>query len=126
MIEISNAELEVMKVLWAEAPLPAAAIVKQLQQTTDWQAKTIKTLLNRLVQKGALNFEHEGRAYLYHPVIAETDYQIHAGQTFVQRLFAGKVTPLVASFAAAEQLSKDDISALKALIAQLEEGSTHD
>ncbi|KFZ29256.1 beta-lactamase [Pseudidiomarina atlantica] len=121
MIEISNAELAVMKVLWHEAPLPAADIVTRLQQTQDWQAKTIKTLLNRLVQKGALSFEQQGRAYLYQPTIAESDYQLHAGQSFVQRLFAGKVTPLVATFAAAEQLSKDDIAELKALVAQLEQ-----
>lgn len=126
MIEISNAELEVMKVLWHEAPLPAADIIARLQETSDWQAKTIKTLLSRLVQKGALDYQQQGRAYLYLPTIAQSDYQRHAGKHFVQRLFSGKVAPLVASFADADNLSQQDIAELKALLAKLEKEQDHD
>lgn len=126
MIEISNAELEVMKVLWQEAPLPAIAIVERLQNTSDWQAKTIKTMLSRLVQKGALDYQQQGRAYLYQPTIAEQDYQCHAGKNFVKRLFSGKVAPLVASFAATENLSNEDIRELKALLEKLEQEAADD
>lgn len=126
MIEISNAELEVMKVLWHEAPLPAATIVARLQHTSDWQAKTIKTMLNRLVQKGALDYQQQGRAYLYQPTVTQSDYQRHAGQHFVKRLFSGKVAPLVASFADADNLSQDDIAELKALLAKFEQEQKHD
>lgn len=126
MIDISNAELEVMKVLWAEAPLPAATVVERIQQTSDWHEKTVKTLLSRLVQKGALDYQREGRAYFYQPTIAQQDYQHHVGRSFVQRLFAGKVTPLVASFADSDDLSAEDVAELKALIASWEKEQKHD
>ena len=67
MIEISNAELKVMQVLWQRQPLSANDVVAALADDKDWHEKTVKTLLNRLVSKGALGFDKDGRAYLaYH------------------------------------------------------------
>jgi BlaI family transcriptional regulator, penicillinase repressor len=126
MIEISNAELSVMQILWLRQPLSANEVVAALDNGKDWHEKTVKTLLNRLVSKGALGYEKAGRAYLYQPLITEQEYQLEQSQTFVERLFAGRVAPLVAGFASQKKLSADDVQQLKQLIAEWEQEQRHD
>lgn len=121
MIEISNAELKVMQILWQRQPLSANDVVAALADDKDWHEKTVKTLLNRLVSKGALGYEKDGRAYLYYPLIAEQDYQLQQSRSFVERLFAGRVAPLVAGFASQNKLNADDVEQLKQLIADWEQ-----
>ncbi|GAA0539652.1 BlaI/MecI/CopY family transcriptional regulator [Rheinheimera aquimaris] len=121
MIEISNAELKVMQILWQRQPLSANDVVAALADDKDWHEKTVKTLLNRLVGKGALGFDKDGRAYLYYPLIAEQDYQLQQSRSFVERLFAGRVAPLVAGFASQNKLNADDVEQLKQLIAEWEQ-----
>lgn len=126
MIEISNAELCVMQILWQQQPLSANEVVTALGNAKDWHEKTVKTLLNRLVSKGALGFDKDGRAYLYYPLITEQDYQLQQSRTFVERLFAGRVAPLVAGFASQNKLNADDVQQLKQLIADWEQEQHHD
>ena len=126
MIEISNAELSVMQVLWQQQPLTANEVVAALGNEKDWHEKTVKTLLNRLVSKDALGFDKDGRAYLYYPLITEQDYQLQQSHTFVGRLFAGRVAPLVAGFASQNKLNADDVQQLKQLIADWEQDQRHD
>ncbi|WP_170948922.1 BlaI/MecI/CopY family transcriptional regulator [Arsukibacterium tuosuense] len=126
MIEISNAELSVMQVLWQQQPRSANEVVAALGNEKDWHEKTVKTLLNRLVSKGALGFDKDGRAYLYFPLITEQDYQLQQSRTFVERLFAGRVAPLVAGFASQNKLNADDVQQLKQLIADWEQEQRHD
>ena len=121
MIEISNAELAVMQVLWQRQPLSANDVVAALGDDKDWHEKTVKTLLNRLVSKGALGFDKDGRAYLYFPLIAEQDYQLEQSRSFVERIFSGRIAPLVAGFASQNKLSADDVAQLKQLIAEWEQ-----
>ena len=121
MIEISNAELAVMQVLWQRQPLSANDVVAALGNDKDWHEKTVKTLLNRLVSKGALGFDKDGRAYLYFPLIAEQDYQLEQSRSFVERIFSGRIAPLVAGFASQNKLSADDVAQLKQLIAEWEQ-----
>lgn len=120
MIDISDAELEVMHAIWQKHPCTAAEVINRLQQK-NWHEKTVKTLLNRLITKGALTFEKQSKAYLYSPCIARQDYQQQASSSFIKKLFAGRLTPLVASFTQKHQVSADDLAALKKLVAQLEE-----
>lgn len=126
MVEITNAELSVMQVLWQHQPLTANDVVAALDNAKDWHEKTVKTLLNRLVAKGALGFEKEGRAYLYYPLIAEQDFQQQQSRSFVERLFAGRLAPLVAGFASQKNLSADDVKQLKQLIADWEQEQQND
>jgi len=121
MKDISPAELEVLKVLWQQAPISANQVVERLADASTWHEKTVKTLLNRLVAKQAVSFEKDGRMYLYSPVVQQTDYQHKESQSFIQRVFAGRLAPLVAGFARHEQLSKDDVAELKALLQQWEQ-----
>ncbi len=120
MIEISKAEFEVLSVIWQQHPLSAAEIVERLNEERQWHEKTVKTLLNRLVKKEALGFEKEQRRYLYYPLIERESYQEQESSSLVQRLFSGKLSPLVAGFAKHNQLEKEDVESLKALISSWE------
>ena len=126
MIEISKSELSVMQVLWQRQPLSANDVVTALGNDKDWHEKTVKTLLNRLVTKGAVSFEKDGRAYLYSPVLQQADYQMKESQSFIQRVFSGRIAPLVAGFAQQDKLAKQDIAELKQLIARWEQENNND
>lgn len=119
---VSNAELEILKVLWCREPQNASSIISQLQLEHDWHEKTIRTLLNRLVSKGVLSFERQGRAYLYSSRITQAEYQNHVSTKLVDKIFSGRISPLVAGFAQSGRLQDEDIESLKALIAQWEKG----
>lgn len=116
MKEISNSELLVLQQLWLRSPLSANEVVDTLEQSHDMHEKTVKTLLNRLVKKNAVSFEKQGRTYHYSPLIAEQEYTLKESVSFVDRLFAGKLTPLVAGFAEKNKLSAEDVAELQTLL----------
>lgn len=118
-MQISQAELDVMTVLWRRPGLGASEVVEALGARRDWSARTVKTLLSRLVEKGALRTEPEGRRFLYHPEIEEADYRGKAARRFVDRVFDGRAAPLVAHLADGGGLSEDDIAELESLIERL-------
>ncbi|NNC36380.1 MAG: BlaI/MecI/CopY family transcriptional regulator [Acidimicrobiales bacterium] len=117
--KISQAELSVMEVLWAHSPLAASDIADGLAGAKKWNIKTIKTLLSRLVDKGALSTTKDGRRYLYSPEISRADYSRTAARKLSDRLFGGRATPLVAHLAEGQGLSDEDIADLEALLAEL-------
>ncbi|WP_286262947.1 BlaI/MecI/CopY family transcriptional regulator [Thalassotalea atypica] len=121
MSDISNAEFEVLKVLWKQSPLSANEIIAELNHDKEWHEKTVKTLLNRLVKKEAISFEKQQRRYLYTPLIEQESYQIKESESLIERMFSGRVSPLVAGFAKNNNLKKQDIDDLKNLIAQWEQ-----
>ncbi|WP_417763577.1 BlaI/MecI/CopY family transcriptional regulator [Shewanella sp.] len=118
MKEISNAELTILNLLWQRAPQSAQEIIEQLASANDWQDKTVKTLLNRLVNKQAIGFDKQGRAYSYYPLINQSEYQLKESESFIQRLFSGRVAPLVAGFAKQKKLTEQDVNELQQLIDQ--------
>lgn len=118
-MQISPAEHEVLRVLWQISPLGAAEIATALSAARRRSDRTVKTLLARLVDKGAVTTTVDGRRYLYAPAIAEQDFQRRAATQFVDRLFGGRAAPLVAQLADANGLSADDIAELEALIREL-------
>lgn len=119
-IAISEAESIVMKVLWGQHPLSAEQIVAALAQLQDWQEVTIKTLINRLLKKGAISAEPDGRRYLYTPVLRREDWLHIQSAGLLDRLFDGRVAPLVAHFGRHRKLSQKDIVELKQLIKDME------
>lgn len=121
MSDISNAELEVLNVLWEFSPATSNEIVERLNSKKEWHDKTVKTLLNRLVKKEAIGFEKQQRKYLYFPLIEQESYQIKASESLIERMFSGRVSPLVAGFAKKNSLQKQDIEDLKDLIAKWEQ-----
>jgi BlaI family transcriptional regulator, penicillinase repressor len=116
---ISDAEHAVMEILWDEAPLTASRVSERLAGHQDWTLATVKTLLSRLLAKNALVAEAEGRKFLYRPLIARSDYVSGESKRLVDRLFGGRLSPLVAQMAAAETLSAQDISEIEALLREL-------
>ncbi len=116
---ISEAEHAVMEVLWADAPMDATSVADRLAQSQGWTLPTVKTLLSRLVSKGALDTASIGRKFLYQPAIERSDYVAGESRRLVDRLFGGKLSPLVAHLAEREALSAADIAEIEALLQEL-------
>ena len=119
-MQISDAESVVMEALWARSPLASDEVVSALGQQQDWQEATIKTLLNRLLNKGAISAERDGRRYLYSPLIKREDWVSRQSENLLDRLFGGRVAPLVAHFSAHRQLSQADIDELRRLLEEID------
>lgn len=116
---ISDAEHVVMEVLWNDSPLTANVVAERLSTSQSWTLPTVKTLLSRLLTKGALSAEADGRRFLYRPLIAREDYVSGDVKRLVDRLFGGKLSPLVAHLAENEALTAQDISEIEALLKEL-------
>jgi BlaI family penicillinase repressor len=115
-MKITEAEWLVCQVLWRRSPLTANEIVDNLAGRTDWNPRTIKTLLNRLVKKNVLGFENHGREYLYFPRLEKEEcVRVHT-ESFVKRVFDGAAGAMVASFLRNRQLSAKDIAELKSIL----------
>ena len=90
--QISEAEYEVMKVVWKESPVNTNAVTEILTKTTNWSPKTIQTLLKRLVNKGALTYEKQGRVFVYMPLVQESTYVRQKSRSFLKRYFDGDMS----------------------------------
>src|SRR5665213_2000089 len=112
-MSISDAESVVMGVLWQSALLGADEVVAALADSTDWQEPTIKTLLNRLLKKRAIAADRDGKRYLYRPLLKRTDYVHSQSKSLLDRLFDGRVAPLVAHFSERRKLTRKDVAELK-------------
>lgn len=125
-MQISEAESIVMDVLWQQAsggggPLAAEDVVAALAASQQWQEATIKTLLNRLLKKGAIKARKDGRRYLYTPVLQRQAWVLGESQGLLERLFDGRVAPLVAHFSEHRKLSRKDIADLRKLLEELDD-----
>jgi BlaI family penicillinase repressor len=116
MPRISESEWEVMKVLWETSPLTANDIVEILSKRASWQRETIRTLINRLVQKKAVRFQKKGRQHHYYPAVAETDCIKAQTRSFLRRFRPGAVEPMLAALVEEQQLSVEQIARLKAIL----------
>jgi len=115
---ISDAEFQVMEVLWSQSPLTATDVAARLD-ATGWSLATVKTLLSRLAAKGALSTAEDGRRYLYRPAVERAAVAAGESRRLVDRLFGGRATPLVAHLAERGELTPADIAELEALIREL-------
>ena len=116
---ISGAEYEIMEVLWSDSPLTAAEVAERAPAEKAWNIRTVKTLLARLLAKGVLAHEEEGRRYLYRPAVAREDYVAQESGRLIDRMFGGRVTPLVAHLAERDRLTEADIAEIEALLKAL-------
>ncbi len=116
---ITEAELAVMDVLWERPRRTAAEVCEEVCTARGWSLATVKTLLSRLVQKGALAAEPDGRRFLYSPLIARAAYVGGESRRLVDRLFGGSAVSLVAHLAETEALSEDDLAEIEALLREL-------
>jgi BlaI family penicillinase repressor len=117
---ITDAELDVMEVLWwADEPLTAADIAERIDPTRDWTLATVKTMLSRLAAKAAISYRVEGRRFLYSPAIERESYVGLESRRFVDKLFGGRLSPLVARLAEEDSLDDEDIAAIEAILKEL-------
>lgn len=121
-VSISEAESVVMQVIWRTNPITTDDVIAALAHKEEWQEPTVKTLLNRLFKKGAISAQKDGRRYLYSPVLKREKWLAAESKGFLDRLFDGRVAPLVSHFSQHKKLSKKDIADLRRLIQELDDG----
>ena len=113
---ISDAEWEVMRVLWQRSPLTASDVVEALAERKDWSPATIKTLLNRLVGKRAVGFEAQGKRYLYSPKVGREECVRQESRSFLSRVFGSSPGPMLVQFVKEAQLTDAEIRQLKQIL----------
>jgi predicted transcriptional regulator len=118
---ISEAEAIIMDVLWRAAPRTAEDILAEVGPAQNWQEGTVKSLLNRLLKKNAVRAVRDGRRYLYTPLLSREHYVSQESKSLLDRLFGGRVAPLVAHFSEQRKLSKKDIAQLRKLLQELDD-----
>ena len=121
-IAISDAESVVMQALWQVGEATAEDLVAAVAAPNGWAEATVRTLLNRLLTKGAVSADREGRRYRYRPVLQRADWVAGESAGVVDRLFGGRVAPLVAHFGETGRLTRADIDELRRLIEEFDDG----
>lgn len=116
--QISEAEFEVMKIIWKYAPISTNEITEKLLQTTRWSPKTIQTLIKRLVTKGALTYEKQSRMFVYTPVVKESEYIRQESSSFLNRYYDGDITAMVSAYIENDKLSESELDTLRTLLSR--------
>lgn len=116
--QISEAEYEVMKIVWKHAPVSTNEITEQLLRTTKWSPKTIQTLIKRLATKGALSYEKQGRVFVYSPLVKEDEYIEQKSNSFLERFYHGDISSMVSAYIENDRLSESEIDALRSLLSE--------
>lgn len=116
--QISEAEFEVMKVVWQHAPISTNEITERLTRTTRWSPKTVQTLIRRLAAKGALSYEKQGRVFVYTPLIEEKEYIGKESRSFLKRFYGGDITSMLSAYVAEDKLSASEIDTLRSLLSR--------
>ena len=116
--QISEAEYEVMKIVWKYAPINTNEITEKLLTTSSWSAKTIQTLIKRLVNKGVLTYEKNSRVFVYTPVVKESEYISQESNSFLNRYYDGDITAMLSAYIQNDKLSKTEIETLRALLSK--------
>ena len=117
-LQISDAEWAVMEPIWAAGACTAADVIKALRATHDWNHSTIRTLLARLVEKGALAYDVDGSRYIYRAAASRQQCVRQEGRSFLEKAFGGDVAALVAHFVEESPLDRDQIAQLRKLLAR--------
>ena len=116
--QISEAEFEVMKIVWKSAPINTNEITEYLLKTTSWSAKTIQTLIKRLVTKGALTYEKQGRVFVYTPLVKEDEYINQESNSFLKRFYDGDISAMLSAYLENNQLSETEIRHLRSILSK--------
>lgn len=116
--QISEAEFEVMKIVWKSAPISTNEITERLVKTTSWSPKTIQTLIKRLVTKGVLTYEKQSRMFVYTPLVNESEYLDQKSSSFLERYYNGHITDMLSAFIDNDRLSETEIDHLRTLLSE--------
>ncbi|WP_339200116.1 penicillinase repressor BlaI [Peribacillus sp. FSL P2-0133] len=113
---ISESEWEIMNVLWDKAPQTANDIIGSLQENTHWKPKTIRTLLDRLVQKDVVGVNKNLRVYTFYPLYTQEECQRAETESFINRIYGGTLKSMLVQFIQEDTLSDDDINELRFIL----------
>ena len=116
--QISEAEYEVMKIVWKHAPINTNEITEKLLQSTNWSPKTIQTLIKRLVTKGALTYEKQSRVFFYTPLVKESEYICQESNFFLNRYYDGDITAMLSAYIENDKLTEPEIETLRSLLSK--------
>lgn len=116
--QISEAEFEVMKIVWKYAPISTNEITEKLVKTSSWSPKTIQTLIKRLVTKGVLTYEKQSRVFVYTPTVTENEYIDKESNSFLNRYFDDDITAMVSAYLDNDRLSEAELDTLRTLLSQ--------
>ena len=119
---ISEAEWEVMEVIWSSHPITSGKIVSSLTREKTWAANTVRTMLARLIQKKAITFYVDGKTYFYRPLISREDCVRQISQSFLERVFSGATSSLLLHFVKNKPLSRKELAELEAVLRQSRKG----
>ena len=122
--KISDAEWTVMKIFWERGSSTVAEVVRELEGRLHWKPRTVQTLVRRLAEKGALSIGTEGREFRYAPAIAQNQCQHEESRSFLRRVFDGRLTPFVAGLMEREEVSQDELTALRRMLDEAEKNLT--
>ncbi len=117
-MQISDAEWTVMNLIWSSSPIEAAEVIEKLGEANGWSAATVKTMLHRLVKKGALSAEQVGKKYLYKPAVRRDVCVRQASRQFLDCVFGGEATPALIHFVKATKLSREEAAEIRAILDQ--------
>ncbi|MCT1578303.1 penicillinase repressor BlaI [Oceanobacillus kimchii] len=113
---ISEAEWEVMNVLWESSPKTANEVIYSLQKKTEWKAKTVRTLLDRLVKKNVIGVNKNQRIYTFYPLYSQDECQKAEAKSFIQRIYGGTVKSMLVQFMEDDNLSETEIKELREIL----------
>jgi BlaI family transcriptional regulator, penicillinase repressor len=115
-MQISDAEWVVMNLIWGSSPIEAAEVIDQIAADNGWSPATVKTMLHRLVRKGALATEQSGKKYLYTPAVRRDACIRQASRSFLERVFGGDATPALLHFVKTAKLTDKDVEEIRAML----------
>ena len=114
--KISDAEWQVMRVLWKRSPVTVKEVIEILSKKTTWKSETIRTLINRLTKKEAIGFEKKGRRHYFHPVLSQEECVKADADSFLSRAGAAMLKPILTTFIEKEQLSDKEVEELQRIL----------
>ncbi|MFJ9496500.1 penicillinase repressor BlaI [Brevibacillus centrosporus] len=113
---ITEAEWEVMNVLWEKSPQAANEVILSLQEKMDWKPKTIRTLLDRLVKKEVVGVNQNQKVYTFYPRYTQAECQIAEAQSFLKRIYGGTMKSMLVQFIQDDSLSEEDMKELRSIL----------
>lgn len=113
--KISDAEYEIMKIIWKNEPVKASEVV-ELVDSECWNENTIRTMVNRLLKKGAIGYKKKGKAYLYNSTVSEIEYKKYESMSFLKKLYSGSISAMFANFVHDQNVSKDELKELRGIL----------
>ena len=119
-MQISDAEWIVMNLIWQSQPIDASQVVERLAKANGWSPATVKTMLHRLVKKGALSHRADGKKYLYRSNVRRNDCIRKASRSFLERVFGGEAAPALLHLVKSSKLSAEEVAELRALLDEKE------